>query len=338
MKKATVMIERAHEIVSRLPPSTIAFAYGSAIVPQKNVNPETRMIDLIIVVKDAQKWHQQNLRTNASHYSFPMGYLGEALITRLQHSTYGPQIYYNTILSGDKSNLTSFKYGVIDLRHLRHDLFTWQSLYISGRLHKPVHYLTHRCTPPSLADAIQSNLESAAAAALLMLPEQFEEAQLYAMIANLSYIGDVRMNLPLEPTTKPTDLVMPNLQQFRTLYQSAKPLCNFTHCNRHGVFTRDMHSNAQSTLCDFLPSAIRRQVAHSISDHMHHSRQASEHNMIAKAVMAALASVVSRSSVSQVMKGLLTAGMTNSLKYVNAKLQKTLRRTSRLPYLYYKKN
>lgn len=34
--------------------------------------------------------------------------------------------------------LQLIKYGVIDVARLTHDLQAWESLYVSGRMHKPV--------------------------------------------------------------------------------------------------------------------------------------------------------------------------------------------------------
>lgn len=62
------------------------------------------------------------------------------------------------------------KYGVIGLEDLRDDLTTWRHLYVAGRLHKPV---AHLATHPSVLEAQQSNVQGAAAAALLLLPPAF---------------------------------------------------------------------------------------------------------------------------------------------------------------------
>ena len=62
------------------------------------------------------------------------------------------------------------KYGVVGLSALLDDLRTWSSLYISGRLHKPVRFL-HGGSRLALANL--GNLRSAVTASLLLLPRTF---------------------------------------------------------------------------------------------------------------------------------------------------------------------
>ena len=61
---------------------------------------------------------------------------------------------------------------------------------MAGRLHKPVKVL--ECQP-SLKAALNSNLSAAVTTALLLLPQQFTEEQLYLNLAAISYTGDFRM-------------------------------------------------------------------------------------------------------------------------------------------------
>ena len=66
----------------------------------------------------------------------------------------------------------------------------WRTLYVAGRLHKPVKVL--ECQP-SLQAALNSNLSAALTTALLLLPQHFTEEQLYLNLAAISYTGDFRM-------------------------------------------------------------------------------------------------------------------------------------------------
>ena len=82
------------------------------------------------------------------------------------------------------------KYGVIERARLEADLRGWESLYVSGRMHKPVCILQPH---HGIAEANRVNLRSALAAALLLMPEEVGEVELYRCICQLSYRGDIRM-------------------------------------------------------------------------------------------------------------------------------------------------
>ena len=52
------------------------------------------------------------------------------------------QIYFNTLVKTSDSHL--IKYGVISTEALINDLLDWRSLYVAGRLHKPVAYMVRK--------------------------------------------------------------------------------------------------------------------------------------------------------------------------------------------------
>lgn len=126
-------------IIEDFPPAEFAFGYGSAIFPQENFSTEDLMIDLIFGVKSAITWHQQNLKQNWGHYSWlKLG--GSRLISHIQRN-YSASIYYNVDVTVKSSENAKLKYGVIELDDLKKDLMEWKTLYVSGRLHKPVKFL-----------------------------------------------------------------------------------------------------------------------------------------------------------------------------------------------------
>ncbi len=97
------------------------------------------------------------------------------------------------------------KYGVVSVKTLIDDLLNWRSLYVSGRMHKPVRILKFPSSsnssstgtaaaqllgggqsspsPLDAGDAIKEasneNLRHALRAALLLLPATFSERTLY---------------------------------------------------------------------------------------------------------------------------------------------------------------
>jgi translocator assembly and maintenance protein 41 len=64
----------------------------------------------------------------------------------------------------------------------------------------------------------QVNLVSAVRAALLTLPEEFSETELFERIASISYTGDPRMFLPAENRGKVGNIVRKQAPQFKELY------------------------------------------------------------------------------------------------------------------------
>ena len=64
----------------------------------------------------------------------------------------------------------TIKYGVVGADVLLRDLRTWDTLYIAGRLHKPVLHLRRDA---ELTAAAEANVASALAAGLLLLPGRF---------------------------------------------------------------------------------------------------------------------------------------------------------------------
>ena len=168
------------------------------------------MIDFIFGVSHTQHWHSLNIQQHRDHYS-ALGSLGSYVVSRVQDS-WGAGIYFNPFVT---VNGTLIKYGVVNLDTLCTDLSEWRTLYLAGRLHKPVKILRD---DPRVRLANQVNLLSAVRTALLLQPERFTEQDLYTTIAGISYMGDVRMSLPAENKSKVDNIVKHQLTNFRRLY------------------------------------------------------------------------------------------------------------------------
>lgn len=211
-------------------PIRYAFAYGSGVFPQTASGSKSaatvhskpspaissmqgsqgKMIDFIFGVSYTQHWHSLNLQQHRDHYS-AIGSLGSSLVSRVQDK-YGAGVYFNPYVT---VNGTLIKYGVVNLDTLCRDLSEWDTLYLAGRLHKPVKILRD---DPRVRLANQINLISAVRTALLLLPSEFTEQELYGTIAGLSYLGDPRMALPAENPNKVANIVKFQLPNFRRLY------------------------------------------------------------------------------------------------------------------------
>ncbi|RFU30544.1 hypothetical protein B7463_g5774, partial [Scytalidium lignicola] len=213
-------------------PIRYAFAYGSGVFPQSSkpatastvasIHPNPppavikaqggtpKMIDFIFGVSYTQHWHSLNLNQHRDHYS-ALGSLGSGAVSWVQDK-WGAGVYFNPYVV---VNGTLIKYGVVNLDTLCSDLSEWNSLYLAGRLQKPVKILRD---DPRVRLANQVNLISALRTALLLLPSTFTEQELYGTIANISYLGDPRMSLPTEDPQKVANIVGHNLPNFRQLY------------------------------------------------------------------------------------------------------------------------
>ncbi|KAF7561930.1 hypothetical protein G7046_g2217 [Stylonectria norvegica] len=214
-------------------PIVYCFAYGSGVFPQESsrnsvsdaefraIHPKPsealiksqkgspKMIDFIFGVTHTQHWHSINMKQHRNHYS-GIASLGSGFVSRVQD--WGAGVYFNPYV---EVNGMLIKYGVTSIDNLVRDLNHWDSLYLAGRLHKPVKILRDH---PRVRLANQYNLISAVRTALLLLPPEFTEAQLYSTIAGLSYLGDPRMALPTENKSKVTNIVDNNIIHFRRLY------------------------------------------------------------------------------------------------------------------------
>ncbi|KAL6912754.1 hypothetical protein FSST1_010514 [Fusarium sambucinum] len=214
-------------------PIMYSFAYGSGVFPQsaskasisesdfRAVHPNPpealiksqkgtpKVLDFIFGVSHVEHWHSINMKQNRHHYS-GLASLGSGVVSRV--GNWGAGVYFNPFV---EVNGMLIKYGVTSIDNLVHDLSSWDSLYLAGRLQKPVKILRDH---PRVRLANQHNLIAALRTALLLLPPNFTEVELYSTIAGLSYLGDPRMALPTENKSKVTNIVDNNIVHFRRLY------------------------------------------------------------------------------------------------------------------------
>ncbi|KRX66481.1 Mitochondrial translocator assembly and maintenance protein 41 -like protein, partial [Trichinella sp. T9] len=247
------MMMHLERIASIFPRTSVSmmFAYGSGVIAQRNSEIKRNMIDFVVVVDKPLEWHKENLKLNSSHYSM-LRYIGAERLTKLQ-TDYAARVYCNTMV---RVGEFSIKYSVIRTSHLISDLIDWKSLYISGRMHKPVRVLI----PPTsreLEEACKMNLKNACHMALLILPEKFNEEQLYTTIASLSYSGDIRMKIA-EDRNKVANIVQQNMRQFAHMYEPIlNHLCEEIPLTRSGqYFNHLLTTDNILHLLELLPSQV----------------------------------------------------------------------------------
>ncbi|KAL1621286.1 Mitochondrial translocator assembly and maintenance protein 41 [Neofusicoccum ribis] len=269
-------------------PIRYAFAYGSGVFPQTSATSSTslsphpnppeaikkwqsggeKVIDFIFGVTYTQHWHSLNLAQHRDHYSF-LGSMGSWAVSQVQ-DRFGAGVYFAPYIT---VNGTLIKYGVVNLDTLQRDLSTWDTLYLAGRLQKPVKILRDDAR---IRLANQVNLISAVRTALLMLPAKFTERELFNAIAGLSYMGDPRMTYNAEDPHKVSNIVTHQLRHFRRLYNPLlETLPNATHNDPHvkapgweldvppGVdinMEQDMDPVKRGNMVRRLPKAFREKI------------------------------------------------------------------------------
>ncbi|XP_030358041.1 phosphatidate cytidylyltransferase, mitochondrial isoform X2 [Strigops habroptila] len=290
---------------------SLAFAYGSGVFRQAgdSAGPgENNMLDFVFAVDDSVTWHMMNLTKNRSHYSF-LKVLGPKQINSVQN--YGAGIYYNTLVP---CNGRMIKYGVISTDTLIDDLLHWKTLYVAGRLQKPVKILTQN-ENSKLQAALVSNLKSAVTAAFLMLPESFSEEDLYMQIAGLSYTGDFRMIVG-EDRSKVQNIVEPNVPHFQKLYSNILQDCPQVVYKHHlGRLEIDKSPEGQFAQLMALPRTLQQKIT-SLVDPPGKNRDVEEILLQVAhdpdcgfVVQQGISRIVRPSSVVQSAKTILTAGV-----------------------------
>ncbi len=116
----------------------------------------------------------------------------------------------------------------------------------------------------------QVNLTSAVRTALLTLPADFSERELFERIAGFSYGGDVRMLLPAENRGKVGNIVRKQGEQFKELYHRLVVALPGVHWPAHTTdIQQDTSPHARAAHLRKLPSNLLQHVTG------HYSRQSS---------------------------------------------------------------
>ncbi|EPZ36850.1 Mitochondrial matrix Mmp37 domain-containing protein, partial [Rozella allomycis CSF55] len=123
-------------------PIDFAVAYGSAVFPQSQRQKKNtvakfivmyKMYDFIFGVKSPLEFHSENMKQNPDHYS-SLKLFGPKIVSCIQEKI-PAHIYYNTLIH---INGNLIKYGVVSLNDLSNDLKNWNTMFLAGRMHKPI--------------------------------------------------------------------------------------------------------------------------------------------------------------------------------------------------------
>ncbi|XP_070137485.1 phosphatidate cytidylyltransferase, mitochondrial [Drosophila bipectinata] len=334
------MLDVYRRAVKRFPLGSVShmFAYGSGVKQQEGYQkvgtPSSgSVIDLVFCVRDALGFHAENLHRHPGHYS-ALKHLGPKFIAQYQERL-GAGVYCNTLVPLPDVGVT-IKYGVVSQEQLIEDLTDWRHLYLAGRLHKPVTDLVNPSDNPPLKAALDRNLVSALEVSLLLLPEKFTGYELFHTIAALSYKGDFRMIFG-ENKQKVHNIVSPQINDFFALYQPALgELSQFVAVNMKGqepgsrkpaiLFEQDKSQTATAYHLRKIPGQLKSRLQKNaacrgdypaVVDHLSVAPQ------LPKVLQASVNDIVWRSSVTQSIKNIASAGVIKSLVYSYRKAQKT---------------
>jgi hypothetical protein len=187
---------------------TVAFAYGSAVFPQSAQADASAMIDCLVVVDEKEGEGTDALRTwhekRAAECPWEYPWLNGGLAARI----FKDAVYF--VPGSQSGTATRLKYGVMRASTLLNDLWTWKSLYLAGRLHKPTLLIPgsqdgstatgHNNTfMHELGLAMEYNWDCAARMALLLGRDGDGLTLLLERIVSLSYRGDLRTLLAESP-------------------------------------------------------------------------------------------------------------------------------------------
>ncbi|KAF8682968.1 matrix Mmp37 protein [Rhizoctonia solani] len=312
-------------------PIRYAFAYGSGVFGQEGYKDSDRpQLDFLFAVTHADHFHSINMQQNSKHYALVPRLLGSDFVARTQ--ALAPGLWFNPYVKV-KDGVT-IKYGVTTVDNLCADLLGWKSLYMAGRMHKPIRIIKD---DPRVRLTQQVNLTSAVRAALLTLPERFNEKELFERIAGISYAGDPRMSFAENPH-KVRNIVNAQQEQFRELYHRLVVGLPGVHWVGEKV-EQDASPQARGLLLRKLPSNLRTRIDtryQSLSPEPAPASPSSsptrDENVFWQRIGAApdlsetmqveMADIIKGPATMQSVKGLVTAGPIKSLKYAGEKIGK----------------
>ncbi|EED85986.1 predicted protein [Postia placenta Mad-698-R] len=294
-------------------PIRYAFAYGSGVFEQDGYGQnEKPMLDFMFAVTHTAHWHSINMNQFPGHYP-------------LHARDISPGVWFNTHVPVDG---VTIKYGVTTVDNMCSDLLNWRTLYLAGRMHKPVRIIKDDAR---VRLTQQVNLTSAVRTALLTLPETFTQRELFARIAALSYTGDVRMALPGENRSKVDNIVARQQAQFHELYHRLVVALPGVHWPAHmETIQQDTSAHARAAHLRKLPSNLLKGVtAHyaggmppkEADESVYWTKLAGDEKL-PQVIDREIYSLVRHSSTVQSAKGLVSAGLVKSVRYSAEKVGK----------------
>lgn len=302
--------------------------YGSGVFAQagydKNSVPQ---VDMIHIVENTRGFHRQNLALFPNHYS-GLRWGGIRLIEMFQNLGL-VKIYFNPYVLMNK---TIIKYGVISETLVLQDMLEWRTLYLAGRLQKPVKFMG---TASHWFQTLnQFNLRSAVKIALLMSKTKtISEKELYETITLISYLGDSRMLIGGENPHKIRNIVAKQLQQFQNLYGPILAQFEaekYLKYRQNRITIAEFTTHQKKTLIETLPLQYRNRLlknynqTHNGTDNSITQLVQEPDLRLRELYITTLKQLVLTPSIMVSVKGIFTAGVFKSVRYMIDKRLKYL--------------
>lgn len=267
-------------------------AYGSSVIPQKN--NKGKMVDLMIIVKDSNSFHSNNLIHNPTHYSLLARLFKTSFTSRITNIT--PNIYFlhsiklklsqqqnmnneSTNKSSEELNEIYTKYGIAQLNTIQSQYHSFDNFFMMGRLQKPIkieyNYEDNREESETFKEVIRLNKTSALKLSLLLTidgdskyklltshnynNQEYNDLlkEIFTNIVSLSYLGDIRFKIKGEKVTKIRDIVDGGYDYFVDYY---KPTIkeNVDFFNKNNI---DSYNAFINSMIHSLPKELVSQIS-----------------------------------------------------------------------------
>ena len=171
-----------------------------------------KMVDFLVLIQDDKllQWHAENAANHPEDYPI----LGR--VTLFQTKMYNESVYYVPDVQIDGRRI---KYGVVGLETLLRDLYTWNSMFLAGRLHKPTLMDEIDCCDwikQAIHRAMESNYDAALRTAVLLTGSE-DFRSILKGIVSLSYTNDPRLLLAESPR-KIENILTGQLEELESIY------------------------------------------------------------------------------------------------------------------------
>lgn len=302
-------------------PFLAAFAYGSAVFKQRKMEKYKKMIDYLVIVKDDQlsQWHRENYKNNPNDYPL----IGKFVLDNSK--LFNESVYYVPDVQTSRDGGNQIKYGVVGWDVLKRDLYTWNSLFLAGRLQKPTLRCDYSCDEFSsniIDKCMEFNYISALKVALLQLSNRshFDFNHVLHKIVALSYTNDPRLLLAESPN-KISNIVQGQGRELEEIYWE-----KYEMMRRDGYIQGLNDPLVKLNLLNDLPFNLKYEL---INNHNNYNNKndlwkLSLSNDSSRLITDAIGRIVRRSAWKQMSLGIVSTPLGKAFKYAITKIGKRI--------------